>query len=501
MEEAPVSPRGAAIYYWGGDWGEEDDNAQTNNNGGNTTKAVNNEIEEETNYYANVYDSIFQKRNSFQHRRRCAVKFQLTLHDEGDANHWMFAPPPLPIIPDLSPPPTTEEKVADEVEEEVSIPEQPTTAVAVEESNDFADPNDFNAIPIIDLSQPKHVYAQQIGDACRNVGFFYIINHGVDQEVMEGVLEKSKEFFELDLESKLKVSSNGSGGTNGGGEDVAVDANEKKGYRGYFGIGGEDLENKDGTRDLNSEEGATKNSPKRTKGDMKEGVDYGLEIDNDDDARIKFFGKNIWPDGIAGFRKTLMKYQAELIGLSDKLLLALGQSLNDNPNGGEAVVAEDYFINSSRNPMCTLRLLHYPPTNEADKSQGCGAHTDYGLFTILQQDSIGGLQVRNNHRHWIDAKPLKGSFVINVGDMLSHWTNSVYSSTVHRVVSPSASGDRYSIPFFFNPDHDAVVKPLKSVVCADGSEKSGSNNDDGGDAKTALEILKARYEGTFQTSN
>ena len=179
-----------------------------------------------------------------------------------------------------------------------------------------------------------------------------------------------------------------------------------------------------------------------------------------------------------------MKYQDALIVLSDKLLLALGQSLGTN------IVAEDYFLQQSRNPMCTLRMLHYPATDDGlSKSQGCGAHTDYGLFTILQQDSIGGLQVRNKCKNWINATPLKGSFVINCGDMLSHWTNGEYSSTVHRVISPSTSGDRYSVPFFFNPDANAVVKPLKSV--------SSDYGDNIGDAKRALDILRARYDGTF----
>lgn len=246
---------------------------------------------------------------------------------------------------------------------------------------------------------------------------------------------------------------------------------------------------------------------KQVTGDFKEGFDCGLESINgdDNDARIKFFGKNLWPDELnnpssSGFRETLMKYQAELIGLSDKLLMALGASLNINPNGGELMVAEDYFIERSRNPMCTLRLLHYPPTNGDNASQGCGAHTDYGLFTILQQDSIGGLQVRNRNKHWIDAKPLKGSFVINVGDMLSHWTNGEYASTVHRVVSPSTSGHRYSVPFFFNPDHDAVVEPLESVGYVDQSTNTGGNVEGGKNGSMALEILRQRYEGTFQKS-
>lgn len=151
-------------------------------------------------------------------------------------------------------------------------------------------------------------------------------------------------------------------------------------------------------------------------------------------------------------------------------------------------------MSCSRNPMCTLRLLHYPPSNNNGASQGCGAHTDYGLFTILQQDGIGGLQVRNRNKCWVEAKPLKGSFVINVGDMLSHWTSRTYSSTVHRVVSPSIATHRYSVPFFFNPDHDALVKPLKCVGFDRGDSKDS-------DSKRALEILAARYDGTFKKSD
>ena len=387
------------------------------------------------------------------------VKFHLNLQDEGDAQHWLFAT----AATGQSPTPLNEEKLKEEDEQE-----EETQVV----DDDFANPipeENFTSIPIIDLSQPPNVYAQQIGDACRNVGFFYIINHGVEQEVIDSALDVSKKFFALDLRSKLEVSN------------CNNDEEKKSGYRGYFDLGGEDLDNKDGTRDLVAEEGGLSKDNTSKRGDHKEGFDCG----NED----SFFGRNIWPDeinnpSITGFQKTLMKYQDALIVLSDKLLLALGQSLGTN------IVAEDYFLQQSRNPMCTLRMLHYPATDDGlSKSQGCGAHTDYGLFTILQQDSIGGLQVRNKAKDWINATPLKGSFVINCGDMLSHWTNGEYSSTVHRVVSPSTSGDRYSVPFFFNPDANAVVKPLKSV-----RSDSGDNT---GDAKRALDILKARYDGTF----
>ncbi|KAL3788619.1 hypothetical protein ACHAWO_011835 [Cyclotella atomus] len=284
------------------------------------------------------------------------------------------------------------------------------------------------------------------------------------------------------------------------------------GYRGYFGIGMEDLKNKDGTRDLVAEEGGDNTG----KGDQKEGFDCGLENVSgyhenglSRKAYIDFFGADSWPDeckhaSVAGFRRTMVEYQQALLGLSDKLMIALAVSLSS----GGASVPMDYFIAQSRNPMCTLRLLHYPPmpksNNVHQRSElinspnGCGAHTDYGLFTILQQDEIGGLQIRNKSMQWIDARPVPGSFVINVGDMLSWWTEGEFASTVHRVISPALrngneddneSKHRYSIPFFFNPDHDAVVKPIQYIGSESGQSCQGKN---------AIEILKERYAGTFK---
>jgi len=296
------------------------------------------------------------------------VRFHLTLHDEGDAEHWMFATTTATANLSLN-----EEKEEEKEEEEVR-------------DDDFAtpidsEPQDFDSIPVIDLSQPKEVYAKQIGDACRNVGFFYIVNHGVDQKVMEGIMDMSRNFFDLDLSTKLKVSS-------------CNNSENKKGYRGYFEIGGEDLDNKDGTRDLLSEEGgvhvSNNNATTTKKGDYKEGFDCSLSGNED---ALLFFGDNMWPDeivnpSIIGFRDKVMNYQSELITLSDKLLLALGLSLNDNPNGGSDIT-EDYFIKQSRHPMCTLRLLHYPATRDStvtsssSSSQGCGAHTGKSALVSL----------------------------------------------------------------------------------------------------------------------
>ena len=136
------------------------------------------------------------------------------------------------------------------------------------------------------------------------------------------------------------------------------------------------------------------------------------------------------------------------------------------------------------------------------KSPGCGAHTDYGLFTILLQDSAGGLQVRNCDGDWIDARPMEDSFVINVRDMLSLWTNGEYASTVHRVISPGGGGDRYSVQLFFNLDSDAVVKPLRRRAeqrrLDEGKACANYDVDSNEQGRTALEILKDHYNGTFK---
>lgn len=413
--------------------------------------------------------------------KRRQLKFTLSMED--DDSHWMFLKPHSA----LSLRGCFVEADATTHEEE---------KVEAEETKE----DDFNSIPMIDLSLPlegSNGYASKIAEACRSCGFFYITNHGVDANLMQRVMDSSKHFFDLKLKDKLAI----------GNKDGS------SGYRGYFGIGMEDLKNKDGTRDLVAEEGGDNTG----KGDQKEGFDCGLENvsgyhENElsRKAYIDFFGANSWPDeckhaSVAGFRKTMVEYQQALLGLSDKLMIALAVSLSS----GGASVPMDYFIAQSRNPMCTLRLLHYPPMPKSNNvhqrcselinsPNGCGAHTDYGLFTILQQDEIGGLQIRNKSMQWIDARPVPGSFVINVGDMLSWWTEGEFASTVHRVISPALrngneddneSKHRYSIPFFFNPDHDAVVKPIQYIGSESGQSCQGKN---------AIEILKERYAGTFK---
>jgi isopenicillin N synthase-like dioxygenase len=120
--------------------------------------------------------------------------------------------------------------------------------------------------------------------------------------------------------------------------------------------------------------------------------------------------------------------------------------------------------------MIIMRPLHYPhqggPGRRAEISEariGAGAHSDYGCLALLAQDDRGGLQVCNAAGRWIDADPVPGTFVVNVGDMLARWTNDLFPPTLHRVINTSGL-DRQSIPFFYDPNHDAPVEVIGTCL-------------------------------------
>jgi isopenicillin N synthase-like dioxygenase len=129
---------------------------------------------------------------------------------------------------------------------------------------------------------------------------------------------------------------------------------------------------------------------------------------------------------------------------------------------------EDYFSGLASEPMALIRLLHYPtqpgPFNE--ETIGTGAHTDHECFTILCQDGIQALQVRNRRGDWIDAPPIRGTFVINIGDLMARWTNGIFASTFHRVSNLSGHA-RYSLPCFVGANADARIEALPSCVSSE----------------------------------
>jgi isopenicillin N synthase-like dioxygenase len=165
---------------------------------------------------------------------------------------------------------------------------------------------------------------------------------------------------------------------------------------------------------------------------------YGTEV----------HGPNIWPD-LPGFREDVEAYEAAMrrfcLALLRPMALALG-------------LPADWFAPHFARPTTFLRLLHYPPQapDSPDDEFGSAPHTDYGFLTILAQDNAGGLQVRRADGTWLPATPIPETWVVNVADMLSRWTNGRWQSTPHRVKNLSG-GDRYSVPYFFDMDMDSEV--------------------------------------------
>lgn len=128
-------------------------------------------------------------------------------------------------------------------------------------------------------------------------------------------------------------------------------------------------------------------------------------------------------------------------------------------------LSEDYFAEGLVEPQFTSRLLHYAPhpKNAKFNQLGAGAHSDWGLITMLLQDDIGGLEVQNVAGDWIAAPPIPGTFVVNLGELVQVLTNGLYHSNLHRVINNSSERSRYSVPIFFDPDYFYRVKCVPTL--------------------------------------
>jgi isopenicillin N synthase-like dioxygenase len=283
-------------------------------------------------------------------------------------------------------------------------------------------------IPIIDVSAlagddagAAVETAAAIGAACRETGFFYVSGHTVPGALMEQAFAASAAFFAQDAAAKRAVLYTAAGN------------------RGYVPMKGEALD------------------PGRP-ADLKEAFNIGLELPPDDPELLAgrmFLSTNIWPD-MPGFRSTMLDYFAACHGLGRLLHQAFATDLG---------LAADFFEDKLDRPMAVLRLLHYPPAPARSEAGqlGAGEHTDYGCVTLLATDGVGGLEVRTRAGEWIKAPHVPGAFVCNIGDCLMRWTNDIYVSTPHRVVSP-AGRERYSIAFFLDPNPDAEIACLPNCA-------------------------------------
>lgn len=293
----------------------------------------------------------------------------------------------------------------------------------------------FSEIPIIDVSPllagseaGLARVAREIDYAYSQVGFAYIVKHGVDPALIEGIFTASEQFHALPREEKMKIEIN-------------------EFHRGFIPI--------------NTSTPRTSSIARVTKPNQSESFMMMHELAEDDPdvlAGAPLAGSNQWPPSLPEFRPAVRAYNAAMVGLARRLVQAISLALGAGPHA-----LDPYF----QRPTTFLRMLYYPsqpPQSPADL-YGSAPHTDYGFITILVQDAVGGLQVRNVEGEWIDAPYMPGAFVMNSADILHRWSNGRFISTPHRVINRSGRA-RYSNPFFFDPDMKAEIVPLPSCVSA-----------------------------------
>jgi len=283
--------------------------------------------------------------------------------------------------------------------------------------------------------------AAQIQAACREYGFFYVTGHGIASELLQGLVEASAEFFALPEADK---------------EQIAM-ARGGRAWRGWFPVGGE----------------LTSGRP-----DQKEGLYFGTELPPDD-PRVKtglpLHGANLFPERVPRLGPLVLEYLDAATRAGQAVLAGIALSLGLDAR---------YFADSyTADPTVLFRIFHYPAVSADDDRWGVGEHTDYGLLTLLAQDDSGGLQVAaSGDDGWIDAPPLPGTLVCNIGDMLDRLTGGWYRSTPHRVRNTSGHG-RLSFPFFLDPGFGDEVPPLPARAAADDDGNEGRPRWDGQDLR------------------
>ena len=305
----------------------------------------------------------------------------------------------------------------------------------------MADPIEAGDLPIIDLAllrdgtDPSGVGAE-LARAATEVGFLYVRNHGVDDAIVQRARRTALEFFRLPDEAKREAGTN-------------------RFHHGYL---------KPGSTKMYDD----------AKLDLKESFNWGIELDGvcaeelDDDAGARaesgteagnpLLGPNVWPAAMPELKASVYPYFEAASACAEDLLrgFALGAGLG----------AED-FIRFRDRPVSRGSLQYYPPQPDgAGKDQfGVAPHTDFGVLTVLCQDAVGGLEIRQRNGEWAAMPPIPGTLVVNIGDLLQRWSNRRYRSTVHRVIN-SSGRERLSLVLAYDPNFETVVDPR--AFCAAG---------------------------------
>ncbi|CEL06982.1 Putative Isopenicillin N synthase and related dioxygenases [Aspergillus calidoustus] len=302
-------------------------------------------------------------------------------------------------------------------------------------------------IPVIDLTPidgdlaTRKQLASKIRAAAEGTGFFYVKNHGIPEELIQRALGVAKSFFEQTAEDKEKVSH------------VRAKHND-----GYHGVGTTQINNKE-SRDQ-KETFSVRYNPLNDPTVSEEAKKKLLA----DEASSYGAQEYLW-DGtshLPGFRETTLEFYKSRLTLARKMIRLFALSLE---------LPEDYFDSVITHPGADGLYVHYPGTPGLDKDKdtdieidvGIGSHTDIQCVTLLWQDNSGGLQVLSASDEWLDARPIEGTLVVNIGDFLQRLSNNRFKSTVHRVYNRQSTS-RYSMPFFLGFNPESVLKVVPTCV-------------------------------------
>ena len=310
-----------------------------------------------------------------------------------------------------------------------------TDAAMTEDDRMIAADADVTAVPLIDFAPFLHgdaaarrAVADEIARACETIGFFYLAGHGVPETLRSAMFATAADFFHLDPAEKETVRS---------------------------------------TPDWNR--GWVRPDPEKVlTADSRLFEQYRIHRDfapddPDLDSGSPFCQPNRWPVQVPGFADTSLAWHAAMTELSHHLLHAFALALD---------LPEDRFDAFFRKPISQISMMYYPPlpAGAGNEVKNTSAHTDDGPVVILAQGAVAGLEVKTVDGRWLSAPPVPGAFTINVGNMMMWWTNGRYKSTLHRVRNTSAV-ERFSIPFFANPDEATTIAPLPELVARYGAAR------------------------------
>ncbi len=290
-------------------------------------------------------------------------------------------------------------------------------------------------IPILDLrpyltGQPGAMerIARQLRFALTEIGFYFIVNHGVPADQIRKVYREAARFHAQPLDRKMAVK---------------IDRHNV----GYLPMRGDTLR----TSTVQSVTKANLNEAFFVARDLPPGHPDVL-------TDRRFRSANRWPPELLGFREVIVGYCDTLERLVYRLMPLYARALDLPPT---------YFDGPFRDFQYKLRMTHYPPQEvQAADEFGIAPHTDTSFLTLLAPNDVSGLSIRRRNGEWIDAPALAGAYVVNGGQMLQRWTNDFFLATPHRAVNRSG-GERYALAFFCDSNIDWPVAAVPTTVGPD----------------------------------